>query len=57
MIDPLDDLRQAAAEAEVEQAELARVIDVDGELLDQATVLEQLHREPDDDQVIPWRSS
>jgi hypothetical protein len=37
-----------------ERDALARVIDVDGGLLDQDTVLEQLHREPDDDQP-DWR--
>ena len=36
----LGDIRQAAAEAELEQADLDAAVDVDGELLDQDTALD-----------------
>lgn len=51
---PVDDLRQQAAEETVEQAEQDAVVDLDE--VDREAALERLHREPDDDQVIPWRA-
>jgi hypothetical protein len=50
----LEDLRQQAAEEAVEQAEHEAVVDLDELPVDRDAALEQLHREPDDDQPA-WR--
>jgi hypothetical protein len=50
----VEDLRQRAAEEAVEQAEHDAVVDLDEEPVDREAALEQLYREPEDDQP-PWR--
>jgi hypothetical protein len=55
MGDQLADLRQQQAEAEAEQAELDRVIDLDE--LDRETALRELHAEADEDNPVVWRRS
>jgi hypothetical protein len=52
--DTLADLRQQAAEETLEQAEFDAVVDLED--VGRAAALEQLHREPDDDQPA-WRAS
>jgi hypothetical protein len=53
--DPLDDLRQVAAEEQAERDELARVIDVDGAPVDREAALRELHAEADEDNPVVWR--
>jgi hypothetical protein len=54
--DPLEDLIQRAAEEAAAEAECEAVVDLDELPVDRDAALDQLHREPDDDQPA-WRQA